>query len=78
MIGATALSIQWVDTPGHWTWISVPDSRFVLHPFFFIFSMGNERDQYISLLLFLYRNKGIDFTFRGWVYVHSVQILGMM
>ncbi|MBA0870336.1 hypothetical protein Goshw_011039, partial [Gossypium schwendimanii] len=28
MVGARALSIQWVDTPRHWTWISLPDSRF--------------------------------------------------
>nr|KJB72131.1 hypothetical protein B456_011G160600 [Gossypium raimondii] len=27
MVGARALSIQWVDTPRHWTWISLPDSR---------------------------------------------------
>ncbi|KAG4126219.1 hypothetical protein ERO13_D10G143700v2 [Gossypium hirsutum] len=28
MVGARALSIQWVDTPRHWTWISLPDSRY--------------------------------------------------
>jgi hypothetical protein len=31
MLSARSLYIVWGDTPRYWRWISVPDSRYIMH-----------------------------------------------